>query len=205
MTGFLGGVNWAILVGRVCQLYPNAVPSMLVSRFFRVYTQWRWPNPVMLCPIEENELGFSVWDPRKNPRDRTHHMPIITPAYPCMNSSYNVSTSTLRVMMEQFRYGNKICEVRVGFVLLLIARFNLGVMPFPCMIDTEPFVLVEPIQGIELNKARWSAMFEPYLFFESYKNYLQVDIVAADVDDLRTWKGWVESRLRQLTLMVMCL
>ncbi|KAL4625975.1 hypothetical protein ACB092_05G063100 [Castanea dentata] len=166
VTGFLGGVNWALLVARVCQLYPNAVPSMLVSRFFRVYTQWRWPNPVMLCAIEEEELGFSVWDPRKNPRDRTHHMPIITPAYPCMNSSYNVSTSTLRVMMEQFQHGNKICE------------------------------------KIELNKAQWSDLFQPYFFFESYKNYLQVDIVAVDADDLLAWKGWVESRLRQLTLMI---
>ncbi|KAJ4959103.1 hypothetical protein NE237_026214 [Protea cynaroides] len=166
VTGFLGGVNWALLVARVCQLYPNANPSMLVSRFFRVYTQWRWPNPVMLCPIEEDELGFAIWDPRKNPRDRTHVMPIITPAYPCMNSSYNVSSSTLRVMMEQFQFGNKICE------------------------------------EIELNKAQWGALFEPYLFFESYKNYLQVDIVAADADDLRSWKGWVESRLRQLTLKI---
>ncbi|OVA12483.1 Nucleotidyl transferase domain [Macleaya cordata] len=166
VTGFLGGVNWALLVARVCQLYPNAIPSMLVSRFFRVYTQWRWPNPVMLCSIEEEELGFPVWDPRKNPRDRTHHMPIITPAYPCMNSSYNVCTSTLRVMMEQFEKGNKICE------------------------------------EIELNKAQWGALFEPYLFFETYKNYLQVDIVAADADDLLAWKGWVESRLRQLTLKI---
>ncbi|KAK9666034.1 hypothetical protein RND81_14G155000 [Saponaria officinalis] len=166
VTGFLGGVNWAILVARVCQLYPNAVPSMLVSRFFRVYTQWRWPNPVMLCKIEEDELGFPVWDPRRNPRDRTHHMPIITPAYPCMNSSYNVSPSTLRVMMEQFEYGNKIC------------------------------------QDIELNAVQWSRLFEPYLFFQSYKNYLQVDIIAADADDLRAWRGWVESRLRQLTLKI---
>ncbi|XP_023000324.1 nuclear poly(A) polymerase 4-like [Cucurbita maxima] len=166
VTGFLGGVNLALLVARVCQLYPNAVPSMLLSRFFRVYTQWRWPNPVMLCGIEEDDLGCSVWDPRKNHRDRTHHMPIITPAYPCMNSSYNVSTSTLRVMMEQFQFGNRVCE------------------------------------EIELNKAQWSSLFEPYLFFESYKNYLQVDIVAADADDLRTWKGWVESRLRQLTLKI---
>ncbi|GMP83516.1 hypothetical protein CsSME_00037400 [Camellia sinensis var. sinensis] len=111
VTGFLGGINWALLVARICQLYPNALPSMLVSRFFRVYNLWRWPNPVMLCPIQEGSLGLSVWDPRKNFRDRQHLMPIITPAYPCMNSSYNVSTSTLRVMMDEFQRGNEICEV----------------------------------------------------------------------------------------------
>ncbi|XP_050363201.1 nuclear poly(A) polymerase 4 [Argentina anserina] len=166
VTGFLGGVNWAILVARLCQLYPNANPSMLVSRFFRVYTQWRWPNPVLLCSIEENELGLPVWDPRKNPQDRFHHMPIITPAYPCMNSSYNVSVSTLRVITEQFHHGNRICE------------------------------------EIELKKSQWSTLFDPYIFFEAYRNYLQVDIVAADDDDLLAWKGWVESRLRQLTLKI---
>lgn len=58
------------------------------------------------------------------------------------------------------------------------------------------------IQEIELNKAQWSALFEPYLFFEEYKNYLQIDINAADADDLLGWRGWVESRLRQLTLKV---
>ncbi|KAL1551595.1 Nuclear poly(A) polymerase 4 [Salvia divinorum] len=166
VMGFLGGVNWAILVARLCQFYPKANPSMLVSRFFRVYTMWRWPNPVMLCEIEDNELGYSVWDPRKNPWDRTHLMPIITPSYPCMNSSYNVSSSTRRVMAEQFQFAKKICE------------------------------------DIELNKLRWNALFEPYSFFESYKNYLQVDIIASDLDDLRSWRGWVESRLRQLTLMI---
>ncbi|GFZ08574.1 poly(A) polymerase 2 [Actinidia rufa] len=105
ITGFLGGVNWALLVARICQLYPNAIPT-------------------------------------------------------------TISTSTLRVMMDQFNHGNKICE------------------------------------EIELNKAQWCALFEPYLFFEDYKNYLQIDIIAADADDLLAWRGWVESRLRQLTLKI---
>ena len=56
-----------------------------------------------------------------------------------------------------------------------------------------------------MNKASWSALFEPFQFFEAYKNYLQVDIIAEDDEDLRLWKGWVESRLRLLTLKVaMC-
>lgn len=59
------------------------------------------------------------------------------------------------------------------------------------------------VQEIELTKAQWSTLFEPYLFFESYKNYLQVDIVAEDAVDLLAWRGWVESRLRQLTLKVL--
>ncbi|PIM97870.1 Poly(A) polymerase [Handroanthus impetiginosus] len=166
VTGFLGGINWALLVARICQLYPNALPSMLVSRFFRVYNMWRWPNPVMLCPIQEGSLGLSFWDPRRNYKDRTHLMPIITPAYPCMNSSYNVSTSTLRVMMEEFHRGNEICE------------------------------------AIEANKASWEALFEPFAFFEAYKNYLQIDIAAETDDDLMNWKGWVESRIRLLTLKI---
>ena len=33
VIGFLGGVNLAFLVARVCQLYPNVVLSMLVSPF----------------------------------------------------------------------------------------------------------------------------------------------------------------------------
>lgn len=166
VLGFLGGINWALLVARICQLYPNALPSMLVSRFFMVYSQWRWPNPVMLCDIEERSLGLQVWDPRRNYRDRFHLMPIITPAYPCMNSSYNVSSSTLCIMTEEFKRGNEMFE------------------------------------AMKVNKASLDTLFETYPFFEAYKDYLQIDIAAADADDLTKWKGWVESRLRQLILKI---
>ncbi|MFS7915343.1 putative polynucleotide adenylyltransferase [Helianthus anomalus] len=166
VAGFLGGINWALLVARICQLYPNALPNMLVSRFFRVYTQWRWPNPVMLCAIEEGSLGLQIWDPRKNPKDKYHLMPIITPAYPSMNSSYNVSSSTLRIMTEEFKRGHNVCEAMV------------------------------------LNNGSWLELFEPYRFFEAYKNYLQIDIVAVCEEDMMNWKGWVESRIRYLVLKI---
>ncbi|CAL0322249.1 unnamed protein product [Lupinus luteus] len=166
VAGFLGGINLALLVARICQLFPNALPNILVSRFFRVYTQWKWPNPIMLCAIEEGSLRLPFWDPRRNPKDRCHLMPIITPAYPCMNSSYNVTSSTLHIMSDEFQRGNEIC------------------------------------MAMEVCKADWDTLFEPYPFFEAYNNYLQIDIKAKNVEDLRQWKGWVGSRLRHLILRV---
>ena len=106
IVGYLGGVAYAILVAKICQMYPNAAPSTLLNKFFTVYHQWSWGRvPILLKPIEEGSLGFKVWNPKTNMRDRQHLMPIITPAYPSMNSTYNVSKSTLRVMRNEFERG----------------------------------------------------------------------------------------------------
>ncbi|XP_063426495.1 poly(A) polymerase type 3-like isoform X3 [Mytilus trossulus] len=106
VLGFLGGVSWAMLVARVCQLYPNAAPATLIHKFFMVFSKWDWPQPVLLKQLlQENKLGFPVWDPRVNPSDRFHLMPIITPAYPQQNSTFNVTTSTRTIMMEEFMIG----------------------------------------------------------------------------------------------------
>ncbi|XP_071376269.1 poly(A) polymerase beta-like [Centroberyx affinis] len=103
--GFLGGVSWAILVARICQLYPNAVASTLVHKFFRVFAMWEWPIPVLLKQAQDSSLNLPVWDPRVNVSERSHLMPIITPAYPQQNSSYNVSASTRAVMADEFKQG----------------------------------------------------------------------------------------------------
>lgn len=109
--GYLGGVNYNLLLAFVCQLYPNASPSYLLVRFFRVYSTWKWPAPIMLNRLHPNPPGENreIWS-----KDLTHYklaknmMPIITPAYPAANSSFNVSEHTLKVMHAEFQSANDV-------------------------------------------------------------------------------------------------
>ncbi|GJP35286.1 hypothetical protein CLOM_g19793 [Closterium sp. NIES-68] len=198
VSGFLGGVNWAILAGRVCQLYPNASPSMLVTRFFRFYNIWQWPLPIMLCKIDDGAMGFNfpIWDPRRNPRDALHLMPIITPAYPCMNSSYNVSESTLRVMKDEFRRGKEICDRIEGAVS------GGGGGAAGGGVGGAVGGAGGGAGGAGEVRTEWAELFEPFAFFEAYNHYLQIDISAASDADMLKWKGWVESRLRTLVTRI---
>ncbi|CAF1101708.1 unnamed protein product [Rotaria sp. Silwood1] len=101
--GFFGGVTWAMLVARICQLYPNAVAATLVHKFFLVYSHWEWPTPVLLKPVNDCRYGFPVWDPMTNISDRNHLMPIITPAYPQQNSTHNVTQSTQKIIIQEIK------------------------------------------------------------------------------------------------------
>jgi len=44
------------------------------------------------------------------PADRLHLLPILTPAYPCMNSTYNVSESTKKILLAEFQRGYNVMQ-----------------------------------------------------------------------------------------------
>lgn len=108
--GFPGGVAWAMLVARICQLYPNAVSAVIVQKFFNIYTKWNWPQPVLLKPIEDGPLQVRVWNPRLYPHDRQHRMPVITPAYPSMCATHNITSSTQKVILKEIARGSEIMD-----------------------------------------------------------------------------------------------
>ncbi|EER26783.1 poly(A) polymerase pla1, putative [Coccidioides posadasii C735 delta SOWgp] len=110
VVGFPGGVAWAMLVARVCQLYPQATGSVIVGKFFRIMNYWNWPQPVLLKPIEDGPLHMKVWNPKIYHGDRFHLMPIITPAYPSMCATHNVSLSTKAVILRELKRGGDIVE-----------------------------------------------------------------------------------------------
>lgn len=64
IVGFPGGVAWAMMVARVCQLYPKAAVSVIILKFFTVYKGWEWPQPVLLKKIEDGPLPVRIWNPK---------------------------------------------------------------------------------------------------------------------------------------------
>lgn len=64
IVGFPGGVAWAMLVARVCQLYPRATASTVVFKFFKIIGSWSWPQPVLLKKIVSGTLPVKQWNPR---------------------------------------------------------------------------------------------------------------------------------------------
>lgn len=104
--------SWAILVCWVCKENPNAKASMLLKLFFRTFANWSWPRPVYLSKEQKHPImgvsPYPIWDPVNNFRDSKHLMPIITPCYPSMNSSYNVGEPQLRRIQDELRRATKI-------------------------------------------------------------------------------------------------
>lgn len=70
--GFPGGVAWAMLVARVCQLYPQATGSVIIGKFFRIISKWGWPQPVVLKEIESGPLQVRVWNPKVRTNSHLH-------------------------------------------------------------------------------------------------------------------------------------
>jgi len=102
--GFLGGVNFALLAGYTCQLFPNLAPAAVLAKFFETFKDWAWPAPVMMNkPYKLPALGLDVWDPVSNPKLGMQVMPILTPVYPAYNSASSASRASLAIMIMEFQ------------------------------------------------------------------------------------------------------
>lgn len=53
--GFLGGVNFAIMVAHVAVETQSTSAATIAEQFFLRFAAWKWPNPLMLCDIEHVE------------------------------------------------------------------------------------------------------------------------------------------------------
>jgi poly(A) polymerase len=94
-------------------------------------------------------------------------MPIITPAYPCINSTHNISPTTSAVIKQEFTRG---------------AQMVLRLAP-----DAQPHIVESVLKGLVA----------PHEFFTQYRHFLDITIASASDKDMDKWYGWCESKLRQ--------
>ncbi|GAW81775.1 poly(A) polymerase PAP [Plasmodium gonderi] len=195
ILGFLGGISWALLTAKVCQLYPNYNVSQLICKFFRVYSIWNWKYPVLIQNIKKyNNVdglkNFPIWDPEKNIKDKLHVMPIITPAFPCMNSTHNVTYCTRSILIDEFKRAHAIInymELNPG------ANVNFLMNQINGMVTT-----ANGSSAASANNSIWTNILEPLDLFASYKHFLHIQIMATNELIYNSWKGWIESKIRLL-------
>jgi poly(A) polymerase len=114
--GYCGGVMYAILVAYICKMNPKLEPCQLLDTFFKYYRakDWKYSNPVHLGEIrnDPNSVGFPIDDKQLfyQPNERGDFFPIITPAFPAMNATYNVSMTTRNVMLTEMEKASMITD-----------------------------------------------------------------------------------------------
>ncbi|GLJ13901.1 hypothetical protein SUGI_0222090 [Cryptomeria japonica] len=119
-SGFLGGINLALLLCLVCLHNPDASASWLLWKFFTIYSDWTWPSPVKISneffSITPHYGGEWEWDPVHNNKNdavpKIDLMPMITPATPHRsNAANNVCASSLAIMKQEFKIAKATCQV----------------------------------------------------------------------------------------------
>ena len=108
IVGYPGGVAYAMMVARICQLYPKAAAPHIILKFFFLMRKWNWPSPVLLQQHEEGPLQLREWDPAIYLGDKRHLMPVITPAYPRMNACHTIGPSTRMVLIREMERAESI-------------------------------------------------------------------------------------------------
>ncbi|KAF7341570.1 Poly(A) polymerase [Mycena sanguinolenta] len=108
LSGFLGGIAWATVVCRICQLYPNAVSSTIVRHAFIMINQWCLKFVSLLLP------GRMFFLSQAHPASWSHRMPTITPGYPAISYAHNVASSTQIIMTDEIKRANDIVEQAIA-------------------------------------------------------------------------------------------
>lgn len=121
------------------------------------------------------ELGLQVWS-QYSVQNARQVAPIITPAYPAMNSSLSISRQTLQILHEEICRGHEIID---KLWKQHHSAFTSG--------DTK-----------NESGDMFAELFEPSDFYISYPYYLSLCIVGPTQSDLQAWAGFVESKLRKL-------
>ncbi|CAD7944215.1 unnamed protein product [Amoebophrya sp. A120] len=190
ICGYFGGITWAILVAFVCKKYQKLTEAHLVFKFFELYSNWDWDKkPLILraIPMQPvvSDMSYLHRISKKHSFDQGNfqHMAVVTPAFPCMNTCYNVTESTKEILIKQLTRSFTQCKV-IEEMLLKPKEFS---------------EFSEEERKTKTLPSLWREMYQPVPFFLDYSYYLRIE-VRHDINKQRFLKlrGFTEANLRKL-------
>lgn len=165
--GYLGGIAWAILVAKICQMFPKLSAVKLLEKFFYIYGfKWEWTNWIIMIAPEESDEN------EKNKMKQTQKFNILTPAYPQSNSTHNINQCTKDILLTCFKEGYQIVKD-------ILEKDEL-------ISDSNELFYTD----------QWKGLFKEFNFFEKYNHFLEVNVVGKDEKDYASWKGFIEAKIR---------
>ena len=95
--GYLGGISWAILVAKICQMFPYLKLNKLLEKLFLFYSNWTWECDLVL--IEKLKMDSN--DMQR--KEESKIMQVWTPAWPSMNSTGKVTRINLKIIKKHLQ------------------------------------------------------------------------------------------------------
>ena len=104
LLGYFGGINLTLIAAYFCKNSEETNPFAVLLKIFNELSTWNWPNQISINQVKTtgNREG---WTPNNN-----DVMPIITPAYPSINSMRNATKSSLHRMIKEISRAQKYTE-----------------------------------------------------------------------------------------------
>lgn len=136
--------------------------NLAAQQFYQGYMSGNFPgmNPMMMGVM-----------PTTQPKHLKRYMTVLTPAWPQMNSTHNVTFGTREVILKTFKKKH----------------------------DDLLKILELEIEGDKDRVSEaWIKWFQPYNFFEDFEEYLQITIVGKEEASYLKWKGFIEAKIRFL-------
>lgn len=164
--GYCGGVAYAILVAYICKMNPKLEPCQLLDTFFKYFRarKWQYNKPVHLGEIKNNPaiVAFPIDDPTLfyKPNERGDFFPIITPAFPAMNATYNVSLTTRNIMLTEMEKASLITNQMMSRDKRNPITWKRLFKKFPFFKAYQHFIQIQILSKSEADHQKWKGYAE---------------------------------------------
>jgi poly(A) polymerase len=177
--GYLGGIGWAILVAKICQMFPKLPPARLLEKFFYVYGyEWEWDKWIVRIEgLETEALEKQELEKLEKTQIKFN---VITPAYPQSCATHNTSQVTKDVILSCMRDGHEIVKG-------ILDGNDEGS-------EDEYFYITQ--ENEQNYKNKWNVLFKEFTFFEKYNHFIEVNVLGENDNDFNQWKGFIEAKIR---------